>query len=236
MIPSKKADRLSNNTFHSLLFKPQKDIKRQKLQENLLNNYILNSKSKRVTPISSNDNSLSNSFIIKSNKKEKKNIKFISNNENDLSFNKNNSSHIKDNDNHKITAKNKEKKNIQNNYKGSNILIYKNIIPKFKKINQNNSRSLSGKSNQNSSYNISGTFNINSIDHLFYRPSSLDKTSNLNSKIRSSNINQVINIKSNNYMNINNKAKLNNSFLNINRKKAIINEKINDNSYIKKNN
>ena len=236
MIPSKKADRLSNNTFHSLLFKPQKDIKRQKLQENLLNNYILNSKSKRVTPISSNDNSLSNSFIIKSNKKEKKNIKFISNNKNDLSFNKNNSAHIKGNDNHKITAKNKEKKNIQNNYKGSNILIYKNIIPKFKKINQNNSRSLSGKSNQNSSYNISGIFNINSIDHLFYRPSSLDKTSNLNSKIRSSNINKVINIKSNNYMNINNKTKLNNSFLNINRKKAIINEKINDNSYIKKNN
>ena len=97
---------------------------------------------------------------------------------------------------------------------------------------------MSGHANPNFSYNNSDIFNINSIDHLFYRPSSLNKVNNLITKINTSNINPVMNQKLNNYIytiDSNDKKKLNNSFININKNKLTITEKLNENPSIQKN-
>ena len=96
MNPSKKIYSIKHNILNPLFYKIKNPIKKQNLEEKSLNNHKLKSKSKQRSPISSNDNSFNNSFVIKSNKKEKKSKinSFILNNKNDLSFNKINSSRI----------------------------------------------------------------------------------------------------------------------------------------------
>ena len=254
MFPSRKISNIKNKSLNSLFFNyskiekfkinskdknykekknkinNSKKIKKQIIDENILNK----SKTKVKTSINSNNNSFNDSFINKSiirdiisKKKHKLNNNIclvnasFNNSKSKIYTNKkdyHNGISIKkiNNKRDKIfneSFNNNKKIKIDIDYNGINIMNYKKKVPNIKKNNNdnNNIKDLSGDINQNLSIkNNSNSFNMNSIDHLFYRSimniSSLSNTKKQIIKKLSSNINPINNI---NQKNISKKKILN---------------------------
>ena len=251
-----------NNINYSFNNKTEKDAfemnkKNLKHKENSKNN-IKYPKKQRInsgnnlfkfnkkTPNSSNDNSLNNSFIIKSNKKEiirptKDNNKItekhniskprISSEEKENNFG---IRHDKINKKEKKIIKqnfNNYNKKYENYNNGINILNYKRKAPN-NKVNKND---YSGENSQNINHNNSSSFNLKSIDHLFYKPSNQNYSFNNNFLNKISKQINPIRIKKN-YFKSHEMKNFNNSF-SLGNKKSKINqghEKSNSNSFIPK--